>query len=298
MAIEPEEVEKYRARRLWKRAEHRVHSRAQARAFVESAGFALVFPSPGTELPSLWDAYTDKSFELGWGQDVSTLWAWKDELASRREAASGPFFRGKASLIAPRLLGAFMALAKAPKSEQELAVAPADADSKAIFKTLAKYGPTARIGLRRLAGLDGKTASRRFGRVVETLERTMRLAKVGVEQEAESHWPSQIYDLFVRAFPQAAIEARELPRDQALQAIVRAHFEAVAVARARPIANALSVRTREVDKAFAVLLQKGVIEPAGPGFPEASFALAASARRRVLLAAAAATVPAPALKTP
>ena len=79
---------------------------------------------------------------------------------------------------------------------------------------------------------------------------------------------------------------------------MRAHFEAVAVARARPIANALSVRTREVDKAFAVLLQKGVIEPAGPGFAEASFALAASARRRVLLAAAAATVPAPALKTP
>jgi hypothetical protein len=292
MPIELEEVEKYRARRLWRRAEHRVRNRAQARAFVESAGFALLFPSPGTELPSLWEAYTDKPFELGWGDDVSTLWAWKDELPARREAASGPYFRGKASLIAPRLLGPFVSLAKAPKSEEELVAAPADADSKAIFKALLRYGPKARIELRRLAGLDGKSASRRFGRVVETLERTFRLAKVGVEQEAESHWPSQVYDLFVRAFPQAAVEARDLPRDQVLQLIVRAHFEAVAVARARPIANALSVRTREVDKAFATLTQKGVIEAAGPAFPESSFALAASARRRVLLAASAAPVPA------
>jgi hypothetical protein len=279
MTVDLAAVEKHRSKRLWRHPQRRVRSRANARAFVESAGFALVFPSDETELPSLWEAYTDEPFELGWSDAISTLWSWREEMPSRREAASGPFFRGKASLIAPKLLGSFVSMNRAPRVESELMESVTDKDQKAVLQVLIRRGPTPRIALAQEAGLMAKSGSRRFSRAVEALERGFRVARVGVDQEAHSNWPSVVYDLFMRAFPQAIAEAGEMTRDQALQTIVRTHFEAVAAARPRPVANALSIRTREADKIFGALKGQGIIEPANEQFPEGTCVLVPGVRR-------------------
>ena len=65
MALNRTQIEQHRRRWLWLNPERRVQSRANARSFVESAGFALLLPSPDTELPSLGQAYTDDVFDLG-----------------------------------------------------------------------------------------------------------------------------------------------------------------------------------------------------------------------------------------
>lgn len=56
---------------------------AQAREFVLREKVCLIFGSKKSELPSLWDVVTlpdRKPGEKGWGQKITAIWTWKNQL--------------------------------------------------------------------------------------------------------------------------------------------------------------------------------------------------------------------------
>ena len=61
----------------------RITTLAQARKFVLREKVCLIFGSKKSKLPSLWDVVDlpeRKPGEKGWGQKVTAIWRWKNEL--------------------------------------------------------------------------------------------------------------------------------------------------------------------------------------------------------------------------
>lgn len=82
----------------------RVKTIDQAHAFVMSAGLCTIFADVAGEVPSLWsvtDLPERRKGEGGWGQKVSAVWTWKNELPAMfpDEIFYGKIAGGKAALM-------------------------------------------------------------------------------------------------------------------------------------------------------------------------------------------------------
>lgn len=65
------------------KAKPNVRTLAQAKKYVSKVGYCLVFPDKKKDLPNLWDMIDlpeKQPGEKGWGQKVSAIWPWKNEL--------------------------------------------------------------------------------------------------------------------------------------------------------------------------------------------------------------------------
>jgi hypothetical protein len=63
-----------------------VRTLAQARAFVRREGLVGIFSDAGGTMPSLWavvDLPDRRPGERGWGEKISAIWRWKNELPAR-----------------------------------------------------------------------------------------------------------------------------------------------------------------------------------------------------------------------
>ncbi len=101
-----DELELARAKRWWQ-AGRPVARIDRAGRFIDDVGFAMLFPKAGVELPTLWQATTDRTPSEGegdWGPDMDRVWRWKDELPRRGLAWYGEFVRGRKSFLSPSLL--------------------------------------------------------------------------------------------------------------------------------------------------------------------------------------------------
>lgn len=101
-----DELEMARAKRWWQ-AGRPVGRIDRAGRFIDDVGFAMLFPKAGVELPTLWQATTDRTpweGEGDWGPDMDRVWRWKDELPRRGLAWYGAFVRGRKSFLSPSLL--------------------------------------------------------------------------------------------------------------------------------------------------------------------------------------------------
>ena len=102
---------------------------ADAAAFVDRAGVALVFAKDGVALPGLYEAVAGPG-PVRWMEvrddgtrvmaaAASLVWGWKDELAEARLACAGKHVRGWPALVSLRLLPALYALTGRPGRETD-----------------------------------------------------------------------------------------------------------------------------------------------------------------------------------
>jgi len=188
-----------RARRWWL-DRPKIARIDRAGAFVRDVGFSLLFPNKGVELPSLYEASSDKplwSAEEGdWGPDADRVWGWKDEMPRRGLAWYGKFLRGRPSFLAPDLLADLYPRRGRPDDFEGAGLSP---QAYRISRILLRSGPQSTAALREALDVDGKKANDAFHRSLSELGRVLVVTNFGTADEGGA-WPVPVFELTARAF--------------------------------------------------------------------------------------------------
>jgi hypothetical protein len=189
-----------RRTRHWWQTGRPIRSIGRAGAFIDDVGFALLFPTAGVALPSLYEATSEQPMplaETAWGPDAQRVWGWKDELPRKGLAWSGRLLGGgRASFLALDLLGDCYPRAGEPDDFRQ---APLGEEARQIAETLFASGPLPTAVLRQAVGLQGRRGGVRFTAAVVQLGRALVCTSLGTEQVG-SGWPSVVLELTARAF--------------------------------------------------------------------------------------------------
>jgi hypothetical protein len=164
-----------------------------AARFVEEVGLALLFPGPGLEVPSLYEAVAGAGavpFAEGFNEPESLVWSWKDELAAAGLAWYGTFLHRRKSLLSPAVLSSLYAGAG---SDDDHESADLSREAHRIADAL-RAGPLTTAALREIVGNRS-----RYERAIGELNRALLVTSGGVEPQ-RSGWPAGIVELTCRAF--------------------------------------------------------------------------------------------------
>ena len=180
-----------RARQWWVTG-RRVGSPRRAAEFIDTVGFALLFPAANVPAPSLWEAVAGdeaEPFASGMGASEQKVWAWKDELPRRGHAWYGRFIGNRGSFLSPALLAS---LYPGDGDVADHASLPLSQHAHEIATALIA-GPLPSDVLR--AGVG----RRHYQRAVIELQQSLLVTTAGV-QENRTGWPSAVLDLTCRRF--------------------------------------------------------------------------------------------------
>jgi hypothetical protein len=164
-----------------------------AAGFVEDVGLALLFPGPGLEVPSLYEAVAGAGavpFADGFNEPEALVWAWKDELPAAGLAWYGTFLYRRKSLLSPDLLSCLYAGAG---SDDDHESADLCAAAHRIADAL-RPGPLTTAALREIVGNKSE-----YERAIGELNRALLVTSGGVEPQ-RSGWPAGVVELTCRAF--------------------------------------------------------------------------------------------------
>jgi hypothetical protein len=211
-----------------------VRSIERAAAFVDDVGFALLFPSRGVELPSLFEATSDRTIEhlgVDWGPDTERVWGWKDELPRRGLAWYGRFLRGRPSVLSPSLLADLYPRRGRPDDfAEDPALGP---DARRIAEIVLLSGPTSTAALREALDAYGTRGQARFNRALGELGRSLVVTHLGTEEQGAG-WPAAVLELTARVFDvRSTAKARAGARTRASQRFL----DTVLAARAHELGN-------------------------------------------------------------
>jgi len=223
-----------------------VRTLAQAAAWVDEIGIALLYPNGDYVLPSLWEAVAGHP-DMNWeAPETWTVWAWKDELPAQRLACVGLHVARTTGLVAPRLVSSIYAIA----GEHELeGLEAAIADAARSLRR-----PATRRELRLLAGTDKRLGDR----AVNALQRKLVLTNAGVDHEGGG-WGATLHDLFERRW---RTRLRRLPaRADALAALSGAIVGSAGEVSVADLAAALRIRRREAQETLERLEADGAVTP-------------------------------------
>jgi hypothetical protein len=167
---------------------------AEAGAYVDGLGLALLFPADRIEAPSLWEAIAGEDavpFADGMGAPEELIWAWKDELPQAGVSWYGKFLFRRGSLLSPQLLAALY-----PGKGRDTDHKALDLSREAhdIAEAL-RGGPMTTAALRQLVGDKS-----RYERAIGELHRSLLVTSAGVEVRAAG-WPAAVVELTCRLFP-------------------------------------------------------------------------------------------------
>ena len=164
-----------------------------AARFVEKVGLALLFPGPGLEVPSLYEAVAGVGavpFVDGFNEPEALVWSWKDELAASGLAWYGTFLYRRKSLLSPALLHSLYAGAGSDDDHESADLGRA---AHRIADAL-RPGPLTTAALREIVGNKSE-----YQRAIGELNRALIVTSGGVEPQ-RSGWPAGIVELTCRAF--------------------------------------------------------------------------------------------------
>ncbi len=208
----------------------RVSTLAEARKFIDAAGFCMLFPVANVPLPSLYSAVTRRNPRAGivFDKHFEMLWRWKDELPRRRRAFYAKYFRQRGTLISLERLPYFLAM-------RETAVAPGDHarfyaegrirdDARVVWEALETHGPLATLELRHLCHMETKAGNVRFKRAMLDLQCLLIVVHFGSEEETGA-WASNRFDLTCRTFPKQTTAARNIAPDAARAQLAAKYLE-------------------------------------------------------------------------
>ena len=203
-----------RARRYRRRMDLRIQTLEAAIEYVNDVGFAMFFPIKGVEAPSLFDAVAGRVRAMSSAHDdpdISLCWGWKDASLGKDYWYYAHLLRRKATLIAPRLWGAFYALTRNYGDLHDYQEQVRDGimthEARQIYEALLAQGPLNTIELRRQAQLSARESKSRFDRGLLDLQIDMKALPVGVA-EAGAWRYSFIYDIPMRHYPDLVSRAQ------------------------------------------------------------------------------------------
>ncbi len=250
-----------RALRWWQTRTHLGRIDRAAR-FVDDVGFALLFPSKGIELPSLWEATSDRPLhdavnEWG-GPDIDRVWTWKDELPRRGLAWYGAFVRGRKSFLSPNLLADLYPRSGTPDDLDETPFSP---DARRIARILLLDGPQSTAALREALDIEGSRGAERFSRAVGELAKALVVTNFGTQNEGTG-WPSAVLELTARVF--RIPPTRDL--DVCGLRAARVFLDTMIVAQPNHLGNAFHWGAARARAAFERLIEVGEAERDGSAY--------------------------------
>lgn len=233
----------------------------RAGRFVGDVGFALLFPKAGIELPSLWEATTDRPLhtaEHDWGPDMDKVWTWKDELPRRGLCWYGEFLRGRKSFLSPALLNDLYPRTGNPG---DFAEGTFSTDANRIARILLSSGPQPTAALREALDIEGRAGAERFSRAVGELGRALVITNYGTEEEGGG-WPSAVLELTTRVFTIAPDRDPEASRLK----VARTFLDTMVTAQPNHLGNAFHLGATAARAAFEELVERGEASHDGPSY--------------------------------
>jgi hypothetical protein len=255
-----DQLEIARAKRWW-RSGRPIARIDRAARFVDDVGFALLFPKVGVELPTLWEAASDRSPSEGegdWGPDMERVWRWKDELPRRGLAWYGEFVRGRKSFLSPALLADLYPRSGRPDDFEEIALSP---DAHRIARILLLDGRRSTAVLREALAVEGTRGAERFTKAVGELARALVVTNAGTQDEGHG-WPSAVLELTMRVF---TVPEKRDPHTCRLN-VARTFLDTMVVAQPYHLGNAFHAGATAARETFEELVALGEAERDGPAY--------------------------------
>ncbi len=203
----------------------------QAAKFVAANGFALLFPAPGIEAPSLYEAVAgpdETPWANGMGEFESLVWTWKDALPEAGLAWGGKLLYRRACVIAPDLLNALYPGPGEPDDHRDFDLSN---EAHRLADALLP-GPLTTSALREVVNDRS-----RFERAMAELHRPLLVSSAGV-REQRTGWPVTVVDLTCRLFEVGGGFDRPFATQVFLRTMVEATAGQLARAFGWPLAQA------------------------------------------------------------
>lgn len=258
-----------RAYRYHRTPERRLHSVADARAFVDEVGFCHFWPIKDIELPNLLHAIAGRVRNVPDAHDDpdgSRCWGWKDDSLDKKWWYYGKLLRRRATLVSLELLPTLYACSESFGDLDDYLTEYRDGlltlEAKDIYEALLRYGPLDTIRLRKEAHMSSESAKARFERALVELQVGLKVLPIGIA--ATGAWRySFVYELVQRHFPMVAEQARSISRSQAQQTLVQKYVDNVICSDRETIAKVFHVlkwTPTELGKTVDALLKAHTLE--------------------------------------
>lgn len=251
--------------------ERRISTIEAAEAFIHDVGIAFLWPIKGIEAPNLFHAIAGVERPVPMAHDdpdLSKCWTWKDNSLGSQRWYYSKLLRRKATLIAPRLWGAFYALTHNYGDLNDYMERVLDGkmthEERLIYEAVLKHGPVGTVELRRLAGLASKENKSRFGRALTELQVDMKLLPVRVGDEGAWRY-SFVYDIPMRHYPDLVEQAQQVGTAEAWQTLIGAYLDstvALTTTQVRQMFHVFAPTTRELERTLTTLADAGQIQQA------------------------------------
>ena len=214
-----------------------IRTLAQATAWVDEVGLALLFPKADVVLPSLWEQVNgspernwsirgpDGAF-VAWTDEMGFLWGAKDELPAQGLVCVGKHLARLGACIAPRLLPVLVAANGEPAAEHE-----------PVAEAIRDLGPLTGPQLRDATGLPKKEVERA---VASLHHRLVLTSSHLVEQDGP--WGALAPDLLARKW---SLPTRLPERGQARRELALLVLEHARELTAADLGGALGWRRKE-----------------------------------------------------
>ncbi len=256
------EVEKLRAPLYRVSPARRVRTFAAAAQFINQVGFCWLFAPEGSvpELPSLMEAVKGQRgvHIYNWDQDSDRVWAWKNDLPAEHRAYYGKGLMGRPALVSLEMLPYLLASTGDEKFERLYAHGGISYEAKKIYDSLKESGPQPTLALRRTAGFDSKEGNRRYHRALDELQRRLFVMPVGATSQGKA-WPTQIFELTARWFPEAAAQAQELDAYEARQLLVTRYLKTVRAAKPGAVVRLFGLPRDQVHTLLKELTERKLV---------------------------------------
>lgn len=255
---------------IYRRTEdRRIQTLPDAVTFIDEVGFAFLWPIKGIEAPNLFHAIAGKERAVPMAHDdpdLSMCWGWKDQSLGSERWYYGKVLRRKATMIAPRLWGAFYALTHNYGDLNDYMEQVLDGkmthDARLIYEALLHNGPMGTVRLRKTVGLASKEHKSRFEKALVELQTDMKIVPVGITEEGAWRYSFMI-DIAMRRYPELPDEARKYGTGEAWHTLIGTYIDAVVIASDKQIKQVFHVfepTKRELARAVEVLAEQGRIE--------------------------------------
>jgi hypothetical protein len=213
-----------------------IRTLAQATAWVDQVGLALLFPKADVVLPSLWEQVNGSPEEnwsvrdaegtfVSWTKEMGFLWSAKDELPERGLVCVGKHLARVSACIAPRLLPTLVA------ANGELG------EDDPVAQAIRDLGPLTGPQLREATGLVKKEVDRA---VASLHHRLVLTSSHLVEQDGP--WGALAHDLLARKWK---LPKRLPARDAARRDLARLVLDRAGELTAADLGGALGWRRKE-----------------------------------------------------
>jgi hypothetical protein len=257
----PTEIEIYRDH-TWRRdPERRIEDVYAAERFVEETGFCAVLQDSRRTGPSLYvavcgrrDAHLPRNVQKD--PETSLAWTIKDEVMRRGKCFYGSVLKGRATMIAPRLLPFFSAIWGIQRSKEKSVLSE---DALTILKVLRHEWEMGSRDLRSASRIPDRA---RFIRAMTQLQRTFKIIPIEVLYEPTFTY---IWSSAEARFQKHLVEGQSIEREKALVEIARAYLTGAGMTLRGELARSTGLGSADAGLGNWGLVDEGFAERLGPG---------------------------------